>query len=173
MRRVGANMCVARAAASVMVEHLTEEQIAEFKEAFSVFDEDGGGTIETSELKELFKRLGHDVSDEEIDAIVEEYDADHNGEIDFNEFLDMMVRQMSGASRSEFLREAFKALVDEHDKDHVTVDSLKAVFDKTQGDDEVEVSKRQVAKMIKDVAGGTALTYAEFKGVFLQLEKSL
>lgn len=27
-----------------MAEHLTEEQIAEFKEAFSLFDKDGDGT---------------------------------------------------------------------------------------------------------------------------------
>jgi Ca2+-binding EF-hand superfamily protein len=29
---------------------LTEEQIAEFKEAFSLFDKDGDGTITTKEL---------------------------------------------------------------------------------------------------------------------------
>lgn len=28
-----------------MAEHLTEEQIAEFKEAFSLFDKDGDGTF--------------------------------------------------------------------------------------------------------------------------------
>ena len=31
-------------------EQLTEEQIAEFKEAFSLFDKDGDGTITTKEL---------------------------------------------------------------------------------------------------------------------------
>lgn len=31
---------------------LTEEQIAEFKEAFSLFDKDGDGTITTKELGE-------------------------------------------------------------------------------------------------------------------------
>lgn len=29
-----------------MAEKLTPEQVAEFKEAFAVFDEDGGGSIE-------------------------------------------------------------------------------------------------------------------------------
>lgn len=64
--------------------------------------------MQTSELKDLFRKLGHEVSDEEIKEIVDEYDADGNGQIDFSEFLDMMSRQMQGASRSEFLTEAFK-----------------------------------------------------------------
>jgi calmodulin len=32
---------------------LTEEQIAEFKEAFSLFDKDGDGTITTKELGKI------------------------------------------------------------------------------------------------------------------------
>ena len=38
-----------------MADQLTEEQIAEFKEAFSLFDKDGDGTITTKELG-LFNR---------------------------------------------------------------------------------------------------------------------
>ena len=33
-----------------MAEQLTEDQISEFKEAFSLFDKDGDGTITTKEL---------------------------------------------------------------------------------------------------------------------------
>ena len=33
-----------------VADQLTEEQIAEFKEAFSLFDKDGDGTITTKEL---------------------------------------------------------------------------------------------------------------------------
>lgn len=36
----------------VIADQLTEEQIAEFKEAFSLFDKDGDGTITTKELGE-------------------------------------------------------------------------------------------------------------------------
>ena len=34
----------------MQADQLTEEQIAEFKEAFSLFDKDGDGTITTKEL---------------------------------------------------------------------------------------------------------------------------
>ena len=39
-------------------EQLTEEQIAEFKEAFSLFDKDGDGTITTKELGTVMRSLG-------------------------------------------------------------------------------------------------------------------
>jgi Ca2+-binding EF-hand superfamily protein len=39
-----------------MADQLTEEQIAEFKEAFSLFDKDGDGTITTKELGLIIKK---------------------------------------------------------------------------------------------------------------------
>uniref|UniRef100_A0A8C4WZB5 EF-hand domain-containing protein n=1 Tax=Eptatretus burgeri TaxID=7764 RepID=A0A8C4WZB5_EPTBU len=40
--------------------HLSEEQIAEFKAAFDLFDEDGGGDISTKELGKVMRLLGQD-----------------------------------------------------------------------------------------------------------------
>ena len=41
-----------------MADQLTEEQIAEFKEAFSLFDKDGDGSITTKELGTVMRSLG-------------------------------------------------------------------------------------------------------------------
>ena len=40
---------------------MTEEQIAEFKEAFSLFDKDGDGTITTKELGTVMRSLGRSI----------------------------------------------------------------------------------------------------------------
>ena len=61
-----------------MVDHLTEDEIAEFREAFNLFDKDGGGTIEASEIAAV---LGHNVStdDEVWKKVISEVDLNGDG----------------------------------------------------------------------------------------------
>nr|ACM09117.1 Calmodulin [Salmo salar] len=73
-----------------MADQLTEEQIAEFKEAFSLFDKDGDGTITTKELGTVMRSLGQNPTEAELQDMINEVDADGNGTIDFPEFLTMI-----------------------------------------------------------------------------------
>ncbi|KOO32158.1 flagellar calmodulin [Chrysochromulina tobinii] len=70
--------------------------LASYKEAFSVFDKDGSGTVSTSELGEIMSALGQNLSAEELDAIIKEVDADGSGEIDFDEFCACMQKAKEG-----------------------------------------------------------------------------
>ena len=49
-----------------MADQLTEEQIAEFKDAFSLFDKDGDGTITAKDLGTVIKSLGQNPTEEEL-----------------------------------------------------------------------------------------------------------
>ena len=68
-------------------DELTEEQIAGFRDAFSIFDKDGDGTITTKELGTVMRVLGQNPTSAELQEMVNEFDNDGSGSIDFTEFL--------------------------------------------------------------------------------------
>merc|ERR1712003_43207 len=93
---------------NTMAEQLTDEQIAEFKEAFALFDKDGDGTITTKELGTVMRSLGQTPTEAELHDMINEVDSDGSGTIDFAEFLSLMSKKMKDADSEEELMEAFK-----------------------------------------------------------------
>jgi calmodulin len=93
---------------------LTEEQIAEFKEAFALFDKDGDGSITTKELGTVMRSLGQTPTEAELQSYIKEVDANKNGTIDFPEFLSLMAKKMETQESEEEIRDAFKVF----DKDN-------------------------------------------------------
>ncbi|CAK9154281.1 unnamed protein product [Ilex paraguariensis] len=110
-----------------MAEQLTEEQIAEFKEAFSLFDKDGDGCITSKELGTVMRSLGQNPTEAELQDMINEVDADQNGTIDFSEFLNLMARKMKGTDSDDELEEALK----DTDSEEELKEAFK-VFDKDQ-----------------------------------------
>ncbi len=50
--------------------------VTEYREAFSMFDQNGDGSISATELKNVMKQLGQDMSDQELKKIMNSVDAD-------------------------------------------------------------------------------------------------
>ena len=114
-------------------QELTEEQVAEFKECFSLFDGDGSGTVDTSELGEVMRSLGQKMSDDELARMIEEVDADGSGTVDFAEFLGMMAKQMRDHDTDIVLKRAFDLFAENakagaNDERRAPVDALRVVF---------------------------------------------
>ncbi|KPM07532.1 calmodulin-like protein 3 [Sarcoptes scabiei] len=87
---------------------LTDEQVAEFKEAFSLFDKDLDGRITTTELGIVMRSLGQRPTDAELKNMVIMVDQDGNGTIEFNEFLHMMSKKMKETDKDTELKQAFR-----------------------------------------------------------------
>ena len=77
-----------------MTANLTEDQIAECREAFSFFDKDGDGSITCEELRTVMTSLGKNPTTSELQEMIQEVDLDGNGTIEFSEFLIMMSRKL-------------------------------------------------------------------------------
>ncbi|KAL3873878.1 hypothetical protein ACJMK2_036961, partial [Sinanodonta woodiana] len=119
---------------------LTAQQIAELKQAFSLFDKDGDGTISTKELGTVMRSLGQNPSAEQLENIIIEVDVDGNGTIEFDEFCVMMSKKLNGTDSEYDILEAFKVF-DPDGNGYITSDHLRHIMT-TMGermtDDEVE-----------------------------------
>jgi len=142
-----------------LTKDLSDEQISEFKEAFSLFDMDGDGTITTKELGKVLRSLGQNPSEADLQDMLNEVDTDGNGTIDFHEFLTMMARKIKDTDSEEEIKEAFKVF-DKDGNGFISAAELSHVMThlgETLTDDEV-------AEMIReaDIDGDGQINYDEF-----------
>merc|ERR1719217_180574 len=54
---------------------------------FNVMDPDHSGTIDTEELREGLRKIGHWLKEDELRQLFSVYDEDQSGEIDYKEFI--------------------------------------------------------------------------------------
>merc|ERR1711924_542712 len=88
---------------------LTSDEVEEIK-AFDLFETDQSGAISVSELTSAMKSLGFDVKHAVVFQMIAELDADGSGEIEFEEFLDMMTARISDKNSREDIERVFKLL---------------------------------------------------------------
>lgn len=91
-----------------MADQLNENQISEFKEAFSMFDKEGDGTITTQDLGTVMRCLGRNPTEEDIQDMIREVDPERKGHLDFPDFLVLMAKGVATAETKEELLEAFR-----------------------------------------------------------------
>lgn len=66
------------------------DPVDEILKAFKLFDEDSTGRISLRNLRRVARELGENLSDDELQAMIDEFDKDNDGEIDEKDFLGIM-----------------------------------------------------------------------------------
>jgi len=96
---------------------IPEDKILEYKEAFDMFDKDGGGTISASEIVKIMKNFGYPIKKAEAQKMIAEIDDNGDGEIDFEEFVTLMEKQTNYVEETdeELVLRAFKSFDKDHD----------------------------------------------------------
>ncbi|ELU09134.1 hypothetical protein CAPTEDRAFT_228814 [Capitella teleta] len=141
----------------LQVEHLTDEEIQEYKEAFAMFDKDGDGTISTKELGIVMRSLGQNPTESELQEIINEVDMDGNGTIDFEEFVVMMAKQQ--CLGPEELEQAFR-MFDKDGDGFIDARELRHLLTNL-GE---KLTETEVDEMIRevDIDGDGKVDYNEF-----------
>ncbi|KAH6934712.1 hypothetical protein HPB50_027423 [Hyalomma asiaticum] len=71
-------------AARFLVEEDTEAMQEELREAFRLYDKEGNGYINVSDLREILRALDDALTEDELDEMIAEIDTDGSGTVDFD-----------------------------------------------------------------------------------------
>uniref|UniRef100_A0A8D0GTH3 Myosin light chain 5 n=1 Tax=Sphenodon punctatus TaxID=8508 RepID=A0A8D0GTH3_SPHPU len=116
----------AQRASSNVFSNFEQTQIQEFKEAFTIMDQNRDGFIDKEDLKDTYASLK--VKDEELESMLKEA----TGPINFTMFLNLFGEKLSGTDTEETILNAFK-MFDPEAKGNINKDYLKRLM-MSQGD---------------------------------------
>merc|ERR1711865_314685 len=106
---------------------LTSEQVADIKECFKLFDTDGNGQIDPTELKVAVRALNLDPANESLKNLMGMINGDDVNAIDFNEFLNLMTAEIDAQQSSETkIMEMFRVF-DDDETGRMSFKNLKRV----------------------------------------------
>ena len=96
---------------------IPEEKIAEYKEAFDMFDKNKKGTISADDITKIMKNFGYPISIKEVKGMIAEIDTTGDGELDFEEFVTLMQKQIQYIDETDedIVLRAFKSFDKDHD----------------------------------------------------------
>lgn len=105
---------------------MSDEQKADIKEAFDLFDTEGTGVIDIKELKVAIRALGFEPKKEDIKKMVADVDKEGTGKISYADFLQLMTMKMTEKDSNEEILKAFR-LFDDDDTGTISFKNLKRV----------------------------------------------
>ena len=139
---------------------LTQETIQAYREIFDIFDETGDGTISNDEIGKVMQGLGENPSPEQIEALIKEIDYNSDGEVDFEEFVCLMVKTLNEADKAEEeIVTVFKRF-DKNGDGEIDAQDLQAVFNELGYECDQEEARDMIHFFDRDE--DNSINFAEF-----------
>ena len=104
---------------------LTDEEIEEIKEAFTMFDTNGNGTIDPKELKAAMNSLGFEKKSPTVYEMICDLEQMGN-EVDFDEFLEAISNKLGNRETKEGINRIFD-LFDDDKTGSINLNNIKRV----------------------------------------------
>ena len=142
-----------------MKEEISEEQRADYLDAFNMFDNNQDGTITREKLRNLLLKLNQTVTEDDLKDMISVIDTTGDGKINFEEFVAMMEKRKNEADTEQEIINAFRVF----DKDgnglisKAELTNIMSILGDTLTNEEIE-------EMIieADVDGDGFINYEEF-----------
>jgi centrin-1 len=141
---------------------LSADEVQEVKDAFDLFDGDSSGAVSVNELIEAMQSLGLEQKNEAVFNMIKEIDTDGSGELEFQEFLEMMTARLTNKTPRADIERVFK-LFDADRTGEISLDNLKRVA--SELGEEVSNEELQEMVMRNDVDKDGAWTLDDFYAV--------
>jgi len=136
---------------------MTTEQREIFQAAFDMFDVDGSGAVSVDELGSVMKKLNGDepFPDEEVRGLVKKYDADNSGQINFNEFCELMLEKLNEAAAkgpsAEEVEARLRSLWMRYDRDASGRISKEEVYTMVLAEYGEKITEEEAEELIREV----------------------
>ncbi|KAI8644871.1 hypothetical protein BD408DRAFT_430146 [Parasitella parasitica] len=162
---------------------ISEEELNSLKEAFSLYDTNNNGAIDLGQFAKIIKSLNIETDDDKIAVFLGKVDKNHDGGIDFDEFVGAMTQlltqndvfcepetlrryktypepKVEGSRKMKFAKDGSKSHYSRRMSVHET-DELKLCFAKFDKNGDGQISQEE----LKEAMGGLGenLTDAEIK----------
>ena len=143
-----------------MAELLSEEQIAEFKNAYKTFSKNDETPLANADLGTVIRFLGYFPSEADVAKMIEEYDSEGMGWIDIADFYKLMAKQIKEpVVTEEEIRSAFRVF-DKESNGFISATELRHVL---MGIGE-PLTEEEMEELVRnaEVDGDGQVNYEEF-----------